>query len=119
MRPGSTLVLISDFYAMDKDSELHLSRLRGHNEIVAYQVCDPLEIAPPKPQQYAITDGSQEMLLDTSVDAVSLAYKQYCEERIAAVRAQMQRLQIQYMQVTAESDLPLLVRQTFPRRVSV
>ena len=119
MRPGSTLVLISDFYAMDKDSELHLSRLRGHNEIVDYQVCDPLEIAPPKPQQYAITDGSQEMLLDTSVDAVSLAYKQYCEERIAAVRAQMQRLQIQYMQVTAESDLPLLVRQTFPRRVSV
>jgi uncharacterized protein (DUF58 family) len=119
IRPGSTLVLISDFYNMDKDSEQHLSRLRGHNEITVYHVSDPLEISPPKPQQYAITDGSQEILLDTTVDTVSLAYQHYCEQRIATIRAQMQRLQIQYVQVTAESDLPLLVRQTFPRRVSL
>ena len=115
-RPGSILVLISDFYNMDNESEQQLSRLRRHNDVLAYHLCDPLEIAPPTPQQYAITDGQQEILLDTSIDAVSHAYHRYCEQRIAALKAQFQRLQIQYVQVTAESDLPLLVRQTFPRR---
>ena len=116
VKPGSTLVLLSDFYNMDKDSERHLSRLRSHNNVLAYHLCDPLELSPPKPQQYAITDGQQEMMLDTSIHRVGDAYQHYCEQRIAAIRLQLQLLQIQYVQVTAETDLPLLVRQTMPRR---
>ena len=115
-KPGSILVLISDFYNMDTDSEQHLSRLSRHNDILAYHVCDPLELAPPKPAQYAITNGKQELLLDTTLDAVRFSYQFYCEQRIATLQAQCKRLQIQYVQVTALTDLPQLVRQTFPRR---
>jgi uncharacterized protein (DUF58 family) len=118
VRPGSILVVISDFYNIDKDCEQHLNRLRIHNDVLAYHLCDPLEIAPPKPQQYAITDGQQEFLLDMTVDAARSAYLSYCQERIASLQTQLQGLQIQYVQVTAENNLPLLVRQTFPRRVN-
>ncbi len=116
-KPGSILVLISDFYNMDSESEQHLSRLSRHNDILAYHICDPLELAPPKPAQYAITDGQQEMMLDTTLDAVRFSYQFYCEQRIAALQAQFKRLQIQYIQATALTDLPQLVRQTFPRRI--
>jgi uncharacterized protein (DUF58 family) len=115
-KPGSILVLVSDFYRLDNDSEQHLSRLCSHNDVLAYHICDPLELSPPKPQQYAITDGQQALLLDTSLDAVRFEYQFYCEQRIAALRAQFKRLQIQYTQVTAETDLSVLIRQTFPRR---
>lgn len=115
-KPGCILVLISDFYNLDSDSEQHLSRLSRHNDILAYHICDPLELAPPKPAQYAITDGKQEILLDTTLDAVRFSYQFYCEQRIATLQAQCKRLQIQYMQVTASTDLAQLVRQTFPRR---
>ena len=115
-RPGTIVVLMSDFYGMDRDSEQHLSRLRSQNDVLAYHVCDPLEIAPPKPQQYAITNGQQEILLDTSHDAINRAYQDYCEQRIVALQTQLQRLNIQYVQVTAVTDLPLLVHQTFPRK---
>ncbi len=118
VKPGSLLVLISDFYNLDKDSAQHLSRLRRHNDVLVYHLCDPLEIAPPKPQQYAITDGDQDVFMDTTVDAVRTAYRRYCEQRIAALQAQMHCLQIQYVQVTAETDLSLLVRQTFLRRAN-
>jgi uncharacterized protein (DUF58 family) len=116
-RPGSLVVLISDFYTMDAESEQHLNRLRSHNDILAYHLCDPLEMAPPKPQQYAISDGDQEILLDTTVKAVSQAYVDYCRQRMTTLLSQFQRLQIQYQTLTAEMDLPLFVRQNFPRRV--
>lgn len=116
MRPGSILVLISDFYNMDADSEQHLSRLRYHNDVLVYHICDPLELSPPKPQHYAITDGQQELLLDTTIHEVTQGYKKYCEERIARLEVQFKRLQIQYVQLTAEANLPQVVRQTFPRR---
>jgi uncharacterized protein (DUF58 family) len=115
-RPGSILVLISDFYNMDADCEKHLSRLRSNCDVLVYQISDPLELAPPKPQHYAMTDGEHELLIDTTLKDVSKAYQNYCEQRIANLEAQFKRLQIQYVQVTAEADLPYLVRRTFPRR---
>ncbi len=115
-RPGSILVLISDFYTMDAECEKHLNRLRGHNDILAYHVCDRIELVPPKPEQYAITNGQREIILDTSVPAVNMAYEQYCQQRIDRLQEQFKRLQIQYVQVTSATDLTQLVRQTFPRR---
>jgi hypothetical protein len=116
IRPGSILVLISDFYSLDKDCEQHLNRLRGHNDILAYHICDRVELAPPKPQQYAISNGQQELLLDTGLKTVNLAYEHYCQQRIEELNNRFKSLQIQYVQVTAEADLGRLVRQTFPRR---
>ncbi len=116
VKPGSMIVLISDFYSMDKESEPLLSRLCSHNDIMAYQLCDPLEIAPPEPAQYAITDGQQELLLDTTAKSITDAYSYYCEQRQQNLQRIFHRLQIPYIQVTAETNLALLVRQTFLRR---
>ncbi|KTC76985.1 DUF58 domain-containing protein [Legionella brunensis] len=115
-RPGSIVVLISDFYALDVDSERHLSRLRFHSDVLAYHLCDPIELAVPKPQYYPITDGQQETVLDTTRDDIAKSYQSYCEERIANLKMLFKRLQISYVQVTAEANIPKLVRQTFPRR---
>ena len=116
IRPGSIIVLVSDFYSLDAECEKHLNRLGSHNDILAYHICDPLELAPPKPQQYAMTNGQQELILDTNLPSVHDAYAQYCQQRIVQLIEQFKRLQIQYVQVTAEADLASLVRQTFPRR---
>jgi hypothetical protein len=101
---------------MDADCDKHLNRLRAHNDILAYHICDPIELSAPKPQQYAITDGRNEALLDTSVQTVHQAYNLYCQQRIERLQEQFNRLQIQYVQTTAHSQLAQIVRQTFPRR---
>ncbi|MFI4919261.1 MAG: DUF58 domain-containing protein [Legionellales bacterium] len=116
VRPGSLVVLISDFYGLDSDCENHLNRLRAHNDLLAYHVCDPVELAPPKPQCYAITDGQQELVLDTRLSSVSSAYEQYCQQRMAQVQNQFQRVQVQCIQTTAATNLTHLVRQTFLRK---
>lgn len=115
-RPGSILILISDFYHLDEDCEKHLSRLRAHNDVLTYHICDPIELYPPEPQQYAITNGRQELLLDTENPAISDAYRKYCEQKILKIERLMKQNQIQYTQVTSETDLPYLVRTTYPRR---
>ncbi|TAL66062.1 MAG: DUF58 domain-containing protein, partial [Legionella sp.] len=116
VRPGSIVVLISDFYSMDIECEKQLSRLRGHNDVLAYHIQDQIEVIPPKPQQYAITDGQQEIILDTGLSSVRTAYEDYFQQRMSELQECFKRLQIQYVQVNAETPLPQLVRQTFPRR---
>lgn len=115
-KPGSILVLISDFYQLDSESEAHLNRLSSHNDLLAYHVCDPLELSPPKPQAYAITDGENERLIDTSLDRVRFAYQHYCQQRQTTLQAQCKRLRMQYSQATVHTNLAHLIGQTFPRR---
>ncbi len=115
IKPGSIVVLISDFYQMDEPSEQLLKRLHVHNDILAYHVCDPLELAPPMPDAYGMTDGQTDVVVDTSMDSVRFGYQFYCEQRMTALRQQLKRMQMQYVQITAQSHLALLVKQTFPR----
>jgi uncharacterized protein (DUF58 family) len=115
-KPGSILVLISDFYQMDLECEKHLNRLRTHNDILAYHVCDTLELTPPKPALYAVTDGKQALMLDTMNPQVWNDYQAFCENKRLNLQSQFKRLQIQYTQIAAEDDLALLVRRTFPGR---
>lgn len=115
-KPGSIIVLISDFYNIDEHTERHLNNLRSHNDILAYHVCDPLELFPPPPGQYAVTNGKQDFLLDTNIDTVNVDYKNIFTTRLNMLQSLLKRQQIQYVQVTPNHDLQLLVRQTFPRR---
>ena len=115
-RPGSILVLISDFYQFDAECSQLLTRLRGHNNVLAYHVCDPLELAPPKPHQYAVTNGHEEILLDTTNQAVAKAYQLHCDERITSLQQQFKRLNIPLIRLTPEDDIPRLVYDTFPGR---
>ena len=116
VHPGSIVVLISDFYQLDSECEKHLTFLSAHNDVLAYHVCDPLELAPPKPDMYAMTNGREEMLLDTSLQSIREDYQLFCENRQQQIRTLCQRTQIQYTLTTVDDNIPQLVRQTFPRR---
>lgn len=115
-RPGSILVIISDFYDFNEEAERHIHRLRQHNDILVYHVCDPIELDAPPPGQYAISDGQQQGLLNTTITKVQSQYRQFCQEKTDKLQAFFRRNQIQYVQLTAADDLGLLVRQTYPRR---
>ncbi len=56
-RPGSLIVLLSDFYGIDEESGNHLLHLRQHSDVVAVQIVDPLEVTPPVAGRYGVTNG--------------------------------------------------------------
>jgi uncharacterized protein (DUF58 family) len=63
VRPGSLVIIISDFFGLDEDCNRHLSRLRQHNDVIGCQVLDPAENHLPS-GRYPITDGEQISVLD-------------------------------------------------------
>ena len=63
-RPGSQIFIISDFYHIDETLEKRLLHLRRHNDLTALQIVDPLELMPPPPGRYGISDGSKQGWID-------------------------------------------------------
>jgi uncharacterized protein (DUF58 family) len=116
VKPGSLVILISDFYCLDKDSAQHLRRLTEHNDMICYHVSDPLELAPPEPNLYAVTNNEQTFWLDTRDRAVSQKYQAHCHAQVASMRDLCVSRRIAYVPVLASDHLPRLVQTTLPRR---
>ena len=64
VRPGSLVLVISDFFNLDEHCHRHLSRLRQHNDVIGCQVMDPAEQFLPV-GRFPISDGEHSAMLDT------------------------------------------------------
>lgn len=66
-RPGSDLVVISDFSDLPEDpmAEHQLFELSRHCNLHLVAVRDPLELQLPPPGRYTVTDGKHRRMLDT------------------------------------------------------
>ncbi len=65
VRPGSQVFLISDFHDLDDACAEPLSLMAKRSDLVALQVYDPLEAQLPKRAWLRISNGKQQMTLDT------------------------------------------------------
>jgi uncharacterized protein (DUF58 family) len=104
-RPGSLVFILSDFYGIDEETHVHLQRLRQHNDVVACQIVDALEIQPPPPDRYAISDGMRSDLLDTRSQAGQAAYTRYFAGHHARVRELMGRSVVPLLRIATSDDV--------------
>ncbi|OGV26378.1 MAG: hypothetical protein A3F18_03420 [Legionellales bacterium RIFCSPHIGHO2_12_FULL_37_14] len=111
-KPGSLIILVSDFYAFDNASDAHLISLRKHHDILAFHVCDPLEIKAPKPGIYPFTDGKEYIHLDTTNNSMCNLYKQLFEQRHKALSHRCQKLGVIYSQVESQKSLLTFLQHT-------
>lgn len=104
-RPGSLVFIFSDFYAMGSETHRHLQQLRKHNDVFACQIVDALEIEPPPPGEYAVTDGEQVSILDSRSGIHRQAYKDFFANHHQAVRSLMNRCAVPLLQLSTSDDV--------------
>jgi len=65
IRPGSMVVLISDFYALGDEAKKQLLQLRKHNDVLGIKVNDPFESQMPLPALYGVKTEQSSRVLDS------------------------------------------------------
>ncbi len=104
-RPGSLVFILSDFYAIGEDTHRHLQQLRKHNDVIACQIVDALELEVPPPGQYAVTDGSHNGILDTRSGKHRQACQDYFAAHHQAVRTLMSQCAVPLLQLSTSDDV--------------
>jgi len=116
-RPGSLIVLLGDYYGIDDESGKHLLRLRRRSDIVAVQIVDPLEGAPPPAARYGVTAGGREDILDTRSAAARRAYQEYFGRHHQMVAAIMRRCAIPLLRLSTGEDVVAALERYFAASV--
>ncbi|MBN2809874.1 MAG: DUF58 domain-containing protein [Deltaproteobacteria bacterium] len=111
IRPGSRIFLISDFYQLDQNLERNLSRLRRHNDLILCQIIDPLELEPPPPGLYNISNGRDQARLDTKIENVRQAYREKFNARRENLGRIAANLKTPYLKVVSGDDIAGVMRR--------
>ncbi len=111
-RPGSLVVLLSDFTGQTRSAQSYLSSVARHNEVLAISLSDPFERDLPPPGRYRLVAGDgEELAIDTHAHAVRRDYHQAFEERRHEFELFCQRYGIHHLPMSTEDD-PISTLQT-------
>ncbi|MEM9334101.1 MAG: DUF58 domain-containing protein [Pseudomonadota bacterium] len=110
-RPGSLVVVFSDFSGLDRQSQSYLSGVARHNEVLAVNISDPIERELPPPGRYRLLGDDQELAIDTKAGAARSDYANAYESRCHELDVFCQRYDIHLMPLSTEDD-PVSALQT-------
>ena len=110
-RPGSLVVVLSDFVGFSRSAKSHLSSVARHNEVLAVSISDPFEKHLPPPGRYRLIADDDEMAIDTHSKAARRDYEQAYATRSQDLEYFCQRYGIHHLSMTTEDD-PVTVLQT-------
>ena len=115
-RPGSLVVVLSDFLGFSRSAQSYLSSVARHNEVLAVFLSDPLERQLPPPGRYRLVADDQELAIDTHVKAARRDYRDAFEERQEQLETFCQRYGVHLMPLSTEDDPVRTLQTTLGRR---
>jgi uncharacterized protein (DUF58 family) len=116
-RPGSLLLLISDFRSIDEQAQSQLTALSKHNDVVLIHVYDPLEADLPPAGMYRVRDMRQSLNIDTANETARRHYRQRFNARVEYLQNVSKRNRMYYLQcATADEVVSTLQRGLGLRR---
>ena len=116
VRPGSLVVVISDFTGFDRAAQSYLSSIARHNEVLAVFVSDPIERRLPPPGRYRIVSGEEELAIDTHAAPARRAYEAAYRERFDALEQFCKRYGVHLMPLSTDEDTVSALQTALGRR---
>ena len=117
-RPGTLVVVISDFSELRQPADRQLARLRAHNDVLCVWVYDRLEAAPPPPARYPVGDGRRTTTLDTRSNEVARALSHRFDAIETRIASACGRTGAVLVRIRCGDDVRTVLRETLTGRVS-
>lgn len=120
LRPGMRLILVSDGFSADADSQSALLRCAGRHELGGVLLSDQLEQHAPPGGRFALSLAGKRHVLDFSNTQVRTRWLQSFAERRLRLRGELRRMGARVVELATDSDLrrslaPFTQRSVGPR----
>jgi uncharacterized protein (DUF58 family) len=116
VRPGSLLVLLSDFTDFSRAAQSYLAGIARHSEVMAVFISDPLERQLPPPGRYRLVSEEGEMAIDTFLTGARADYQRGFDERREALEMFCQRYGLHLLALSTEDDPVHSLQQALGKR---
>lgn len=105
IRPGSLVIIISDFYHTGNDCRRHLAQLTKHNDVIGILVNDPFETHPPLPSLYGVVTEGGRQLVDTRKKKISTQINNERQQHLQMLIEQVIKSGVSLIPIATDDDL--------------
>jgi uncharacterized protein (DUF58 family) len=96
---------------MDEQTESHLINVARHNDVVLIQVYDPLEADLPPAGIYRVSDGIDDLQLNTSDKKLRREYHERYEQRQSRLATLCRQHRMYLLPVSTQDDVLASLQQ--------
>lgn len=104
-RPGSLVILFSDFRFITAACRSQLVELSRHNDVVMLHTYDPFEQNLPPSGYYRVTDGDNNLDIDTSSRQIRDRYQQRFIDQQEALTRLCNELKLFLIDISTDADM--------------
>jgi uncharacterized protein (DUF58 family) len=116
VRPGSLVVVISDFVGFSRAAQSYLSGVARHSEVLSVFMNDPLERELPPPGRYRIVSPTDEIAIDTFASAARRDYENEFASRSHELERFCHRYGVHLMPMSTDDDPASTLQAALGRR---
>lgn len=115
-RPGSLVIILSDFSDFGRSAQSYLAGVARHNEVLAVCCSDPLEEELPPPGRYRIVADDDSVEIDTAGARLRHAYHDEFADRQKQLQDFCRRYNIHLLPLSTAEDPVSRLQQVLGRR---
>lgn len=112
IRPGSLVIIISDFYHLGKDVKRHLIQLNKHNDVLAFFVTDTFEINSTLPGVYGVNSDESSVVFNANKDSDAKKMKQKQSQHMDNVYENIQKSGVPVIPILTNDNLQEKVKHS-------
>jgi len=109
-RPGTLVLVVSDFHDLDDDADREIGRLARRCDVACLLVHDALETKAPAPGDHRISDGDRVLRLPTGDEQWRREYAARFEERRARLEHLCKRSRAAFLMLRTGEDCQSVLR---------
>ncbi len=110
VKPGTLIVVVSDFFHTNPETRKQLSMLAQHNDLVLTRTFDPLENELPPPGLYPVSDGDNTLLVNTLSDKTRRQYQQWVKEHLNGLDKLANQCRARLINISTHEDAAHAIR---------
>jgi len=103
-KPGTMIVIISDFLHLSEETEKQFSKLSKHNELIMVRTYDPIEEDLPPPGFYPVSNGTETIVINSQSKESRKNYQAWASEHKEKLKALSRKFKATYFELSTHED---------------
>ncbi len=109
---NALIVFVGDGYGWSEATTTIVKRLRQHNEVVACNIIDPLEMELPQMRQMVVTDGDKQIQFSSADSSIHSKYRNLFESQISDYERVARKYRIPFISLDTLSPVGKQLRKS-------
>jgi uncharacterized protein (DUF58 family) len=110
-RPGSLVILLSDFRFIDEECRGQLVQLARHNDVVMLHTYDPFETSLPDAGNFRVTDDNSSVEIDSANEAIKDSYQARYQRHQAYLKKISDELGFFLVDIATDDDMTAVLKK--------